>query len=71
MSDLSRLKALYEKIGVVFPSEEGEIEEKTDGTTSLTIGVYDGKSNIKGYAGFFTDLEFDKDGNFIKQGIWE
>ncbi len=28
-------------------------------------------SKVDGYCGFFTDFEFDAEGNFVKMGAWE
>ena len=28
-------------------------------------------TGFSGYSGFYSQIEFDMDGNFIKQGFWE
>ena len=80
MTDLERFVELYQSIGVklnVFTIDTGsrvilttkkekfdddDDEEETDATSS---------EKFKGYEGFYTNIDFDKDGKFVEQGFWE
>ena len=73
-SHLDKFVKLYLEFGVeciVNQSDEGyEINlAQTD-----MYGPEDGATlsdKFEGYNGFFTRIEFDKYGNFLKQGFWE
>jgi len=67
MSDLEKFKELYTSFGVKFN------ESKDEAGTVIAFGGYETHVNnkIDGYSGFFTEVEFDPDGKFLKQGFWE
>lgn len=65
MTQLQKFIALYEEVGIKLDQEKFD-----DDSTLLTIQAKQ-CDKVVGYNGFFTDLRFDKDGNFIEQGIWE
>jgi hypothetical protein len=67
-TDLQRFIALYKSIGI-------ELEPVADhddrfGKFSLVLEVRK-HPKIGGYGGFSTDINFDADGKFVIQNIWE
>jgi hypothetical protein len=64
-TDLERFVELYRSVGIeVKPT-------KTDkGITSIVLEA-NSDPKITGYHGFATQLDFDADGKFISQGVWE
>ena len=58
MTDLEKLEQLLEDFKI-----ESETQRHEDKGISVTIWG--------GYGGFFTDIDFDKDGNFLKWGAYE
>lgn len=67
-SDFERFKQLYESVGIEFVPEK-RIE--ADGSFSVQLNSDGTNKHIDGYGGFFTAIDFDKDGKFIKTGAWE
>jgi hypothetical protein len=73
MSDLDKFVALYKEFGIDIKVS------KTDTGYSVTLigeryGHDDAETTspkFEGYMGFYSLIEFNKDGNFIKQGFWE
>ncbi len=65
MTQLEKFLALYEEFGIKLDRQVNE-----DGNTVLTM---EAKScpKVDGYLGFFTEVKFDSNGDFIEQGIWE
>ena len=65
MTDLEKFVALYKEVGITLnPKENDEgfflmLEEESD------------DSKITGYYRFYTSIQFDKNGKFMEQGIWE
>ena len=64
-TDLQRFIALYKSVGI-----ELEPEDFKDGSSSLVLeaGAHE---KIDGYICFFTSIDFDKDGKFIEQRVYE
>lgn len=66
MTDLENFIALYKTFGI-----ELKVEKAEDSSNQF-IELRDGDhEKLEGYSGFFSDVEFDKDGKFLKQGFWE
>lgn len=70
-SDLERFKSLYESLGIDL------IVNETEDLLTVKLGDEYGdeeltrSSKFSGYSGFFSDIQFTKDGEFISQGFWE
>lgn len=71
-TDLERFVALYASFGITCI-----LNKNADGSTwiELANGGY-GKlttesEKFDGYSGFYSTIEFDQNGTFIKQGFWE
>lgn len=72
MTDLERFLAFYEGIGVKMKPFEGT--EKifyAIGDDCYGDGDVNTSEKFNGYSGFYSDIEFTKDGKFIRQGFWE
>ena len=73
-SHLDKFAKLYLEFGIkciINQSDEGyEIKladtDMYSSQDSITLS-----DKFEGYGGFFTRIEFDKNGNFLKQGFWE
>lgn len=71
MTDLEKFIDTYKQFGIkikTFENEKSNIEVQIGGgwdakTTS--------SEKFDGYSGFFSDLEFTKEGKFLRQGFWE
>ena len=62
-TDLQKFVELYTELGI-----ELDISKEEDGF-EIQMGAED--IGFEGYAGFFSLVEFDKEGNFLKQGFYE
>lgn len=86
MTDLERFKELYDHLGVPYICDRipvafkwsGPSEEKRQmiiiGEGEFTYGgdwSHPESDKLDGYGRFYTKIEFDDDGKFIKQGFWE
>jgi hypothetical protein len=86
MSDLDKFKELYKGLGidlVVIEVDDdhwvndGDDFERVKYRIILNDGYYkdvDGHTysdKFSGYAGFISDICFDENGKFIRQGFWE
>jgi hypothetical protein len=68
MSDLEKFIELYANFGISFNKQEN------DNVITLYLGEHDFayfSKKITGYYGFYSTIDFTKDGEFIKQGFWE
>lgn len=73
MTDLKAFLAFYKKIGIdLIP------EARDDDAISYKIGnprfrddEINDSTKFDGYDGFYSDINFTKDGEFINQGFWE
>lgn len=69
MTDLDAFLAFYKKLGI-------EMKPAADNGSGNIIFRF-GKSEINdddrfdGYMCFFSDIEFTKEGKFVRQGFWE
>lgn len=70
MTDLEKFIDTYKQFGIeikTYENEKGNIEIILNGS-----GENETKSdNFNGYFGFISDLEFTKEGKFLRQGFWE
>jgi hypothetical protein len=74
MSDLEKFVQLYKDFGI-----ECQVNVKDNkqiiylnGGSGYGTGYKDTDSDkFHGYAGFYSDVEFDMSGKFIMQGFWE
>ena len=68
-TDFIRFKELYLSFGVP------ELNHKTDEKGNIIIKLNGWGKNQRpqfdGHMGFYSEVTFDKDGKFIKQGFWE
>ena len=65
MSDYERFVDLYKSIGIDI--KQSKSDDKQD--LYLTLTAYEG--DVDGYNCFYTEISFDVNGKFVKQGIWE
>jgi len=65
MTHLEKFIALYKEFGI-----ECEVKTHTDGSKTIRMEG-DDSGKLTGHFFFYTLVEFDKDGNFVKQGFWE
>lgn len=67
MSDLDRFVALYKSFGI-----ELKPEAKTEyGKEIIVVELRADDPKFDGYTGFYSDVEFDKGGTFVRQGFGE
>lgn len=71
MTDLEKFIDTYKQFGIDIKTYENE-----NGNIEITLNNgYDGNSTesdkFDGYQSFFSDLEFTKEGKFLRQGFWE
>lgn len=74
MTDLQKVIELYRGFGIeclVFVDKDNNqcIKLDSGGGNNRNNPTFSDK--ISGYTGFYTVLEFDSNGLFIRQGIWE
>jgi len=72
MTDLERFIELYRSFGIecrVFVNKDCNQEIDLNGS-NLSNAQTD-SIKFDGYAGFFSSVEFDMSGKFLKQGFWE
>jgi hypothetical protein len=74
-TDLEKFIELYKSVGIELKpsnksnSGDSSADEYPDSVyLSLVEGI---NEKIHGYTLFYTELEFTKEGKFIRQGIWE
>jgi hypothetical protein len=74
-TDLEKFVELYGGVGIVLSPEKiaGIRDNMDDSQIHVTLEVdnLSAQSRVKGYAGYYTRLVFDKEGKFLEQGIWE
>ncbi|MCO7127830.1 hypothetical protein NIE88_18955 [Sporolactobacillus shoreicorticis] len=63
MTDIGKLKTLYEGFGI-----EHKIETRKE---ELVLTIKTKTKNVTGYNGFLTEFHFDSDGAFKNVGIYE
>jgi hypothetical protein len=70
MTDLEKFIDTYKQFGI-----EVKPYENSDGNIEIILGGYNDRATesekFEGYWGFMSDLEFTKDGKFLRQGFWE
>lgn len=87
MTDLERFIELYRSLGIecivnritIDPQFNGRsIKPEIKERQAIHLGGDDyrdikstSSEKFDGYGGFFSNIEFDMDGNFISQGFWE
>ncbi len=64
-TDMARWKVFLAEFEIEF--EEVQIEQPA----GVLLRLREGMANVVGYFEFFTDVEFDGDGRFVKIGAWE
>lgn len=70
MTDLEKFIELYKGFGIKCVL----LEKKEWFEIYLKDGCHGGvtqSEKFDGYSGFYSDVRFDKQGKFIKQGFWE
>ena len=74
MTDLEKFVDLYKSFGVECKINQ---DENTDrlyivfGESNYDDGEFTLSDKFKGYCGFYTQIWFTQDGNFLEQGFWE
>jgi len=70
MTDLESFKKTYIQLGINIISYVGE-----NGNTYIDLNGWKDNatksSKFDGYGGFMSDVEFDTNGKFLRQGFWE
>lgn len=69
-TDLDKFKELYKSLDIELTVEEKEevLLVKMSRTVIGTDFTYSTK--FKGWSGFYSDIQFTKEGEFIDQGFW-
>lgn len=70
MTDLEKFVELYKGFGIDLKVEETAGFGDFNGGFHIEMREYD-HEKFDGYYGFFTRVEFTKEGKFIKQSFWE
>lgn len=76
MTDLEKFIELYRSVGIEVQVRD-VVDSKKGAVREIFIGDYYNPNIPKksdkffGYVGFYSNIEFDKDGKFIGQGFWE
>ena len=75
MTDLEEWRAFLAKFGITPVEGPASSRDRSrdigkTAATSFTIYAEDNDRTI-GYGGFYTEVEFDKDGKFLCLGVWE
>lgn len=72
MTDLEKFIELYKGFGIDVKVFDTKRNTKA---IMLSDSSYDfnftNSDKFDGYSGFFTDIEFDNNGKFLRQGFWE
>lgn len=72
MTDLEKFIDTYKQFGIEVKVVENE---KLNLEVKLRLSYDDNfateSDKFDGYSGFYSDLEFTKEGKFIRQGFWE
>ena len=73
MTDLEKVKTLFEELGIGFILDNVTSlhPESTLDDDIIIISCPEGNKKISGYNQFCTDFTFNKDGSFIEMGAWE
>jgi hypothetical protein len=73
MTDLERFVELYRSFGIEckvtqFPKQEGQfiVMREAYGVKEVTES-----KKLDGHLGFYSDVQFDENGKFLRQGFWE
>ena len=64
MTDLEKFIDTYKQFGV-------DVEPYQNEKGNIQITLCASENKFDGYCGMFSDLEFTKEGKFIRQGFWE
>lgn len=65
-TDLQKVKTLFEELGIDFKESP-----RPDPHGIVLLLEAKSSDKVKGYNGFHSEYEFDKDGKFLHVGIWE
>ncbi len=75
MTDLQKFIDLYKSFGIELKSKEiqDDIRRYPNAKTVITMWAEPGEvtGDFDGYTPFRSDVLFDENGKFIKQGFWE
>lgn len=63
-SDLKRFIDLYKSFGIELSPQSGQSGEKF-------IRLQSGEHKFDGYFCFYSEVYFDRNGKFMRQGFWE
>lgn len=66
ITDLEKFKELYTSVGVNFKI----FGHHTTGAEQMRLTANE-TNKVSGFCGFETSIQFDEDGKFIEQGIYE
>lgn len=70
-TDLKKFIDIYKLFGVELRPFEEEGVIKIHLGQSSSVYAADGLEQFEGHSGFFSEIQFDQEGKFIKQGFWE
>ena len=76
MKDIDKYIDLFKQTGVGYKVEDfdaykNEYDEEIEDEVTQAIVLNVGENNIVGYSSFYTEILFDKDGKFIRIGLYE
>jgi hypothetical protein len=70
MTDLEKFKETYAQFGIELKTYIGD-----NGNTFVDLNGFEDSSTrsdkFDGYGSFMSDVEFDTNGKFLRQGFWE
>jgi hypothetical protein len=70
MTDLEKFIDTYAQFGIVVKAVVNK-----DGNTQIFLNECSDRGTesekFDGFSGFISDIEFDKNGKFLRQGFWE
>lgn len=69
MTDIEKFKELYNSLGVEYQYDNETIYLGDYYHEDEVVTV--AGDSVEGYSGFYTIIEFDKDGKFKSQGVYE
>lgn len=69
MTDKDKYTELLKSWGVVYVIVHNNMTQHA--RVSIKVPDTEYRTNVVGYSGFETTVEFDNEGNFVDIGIWE
>lgn len=71
MTDLEKFVSLYREFGIECVVARDKMGSRILLAESAMNGSATTSEKLVGYAGFYSNVDFDSTGKFVKQGFWE